>query len=744
MKSISILLVFVCSTTVMLSQETTDVAQPTAVSRFVRYGAFVGGMLGLHNADFTKMSDSGFCCPDKFGSQTAAGFSIGGLFEYPISGQFIATARASFWFQNPTFSQTQTTLFNNPVDNSAQTGTFNYVVKPSLAAASIDVMGGYRIGDYLSVYAGPRVNYLLQGKFDQLETVTTPGYVFTDNLQTERNKQTALAIPALNSLNLALMLGVGYEFALNQNRSMFFVPELFGSLGIGSLSSGLKGAGQTWTMNAVILNLALKFSPRDEIIKQDSVIKIIESPCDDCKTRLVKGGDCVPVKICPEPRVLRKNTKSGECECMLLDNIVKVDAVTGTMDGKAVVLGSGNGKQPLVVESYKRVTFKPLLPYIFFKEAKDEFAVTYSQTNGEQTAVSEVEKAKVGVNLTENLYKNIINIIGLRMLKNPSAIVRLRGTTDGIESDSAGNLALRRVNSIRKRLVQVFNIDASRILIDSSRKGLPEKKSMVNGQSDHPAAREENRRVEFYSDDMAILAPVEIEDEKLLLSPENLDYNITVVSRDEPKQATIKLKASTTSGGDVLLGRETADLNTSSPEKIILRFETKKFESNAAKGLKSIFMDQKDSKLTTTEQPLPFSNADETVIPVKYVTVDAKAKSGMKDTLVSVYELILFDFDSDKLSPMNERIVEMLKKQINEGSVVTIEGNTDNSGTKEINKKLSERRAGAVASLLPVEVRKEVIANADERPMTGVRNDTPYGRNFNRNVIVTVKTPVRK
>jgi NitT/TauT family transport system substrate-binding protein len=66
---------------------------------------------------------------------------------------------------------------------------------------------------------------------------------------------------------------------------------------------------------------------------------------------------------------------------------------------------------------------------------------------------------------------------------------------------------------------------------------------------------------------------------------------------------------------------------------------------------------------------------------------------------------------------------------------IRIEGNTDNVGSAEMNKTLSERRARAVADYLTREHhfsanRFVVVGNGPDKPVAG--NDTPEGRQKNR------------
>jgi OOP family OmpA-OmpF porin len=79
------------------------------------------------------------------------------------------------------------------------------------------------------------------------------------------------------------------------------------------------------------------------------------------------------------------------------------------------------------------------------------------------------------------------------------------------------------------------------------------------------------------------------------------------------------------------------------------------------------------------------------------------------------------------------------------GLSVQIEGHTDNTGAAEYNKRLSVRRAQAVAIMLisrfgiPAE-RVSTVGYGLERPIES--NDTAEGRSKNRRVVVNIEVEV--
>src|SRR5215831_1450387 len=83
--------------------------------------------------------------------------------------------------------------------------------------------------------------------------------------------------------------------------------------------------------------------------------------------------------------------------------------------------------------------------------------------------------------------------------------------------------------------------------------------------------------------------------------------------------------------------------------------------------------------------------------------------------------------------------VGMVLKEYNK-TVVEVAGHTDNTGSKELNRSLSERRAQTVANYLSsrgTEAKRfMIVAAADDHPLAS--NSTPEGRQQNRRVELTI------
>lgn len=104
---------------------------------------------------------------------------------------------------------------------------------------------------------------------------------------------------------------------------------------------------------------------------------------------------------------------------------------------------------------------------------------------------------------------------------------------------------------------------------------------------------------------------------------------------------------------------------------------------------------------------------------------------------------ILFDTDSYTLKPDAKNTIDNVIKAIKEtypDREIIVEGHTDNTGRKEYNQELSEKRAKTVADYILPNLDHDKLSYkglADDEPIAS--NDTPDGRRKNRRVDIIIK-----
>ena len=110
--------------------------------------------------------------------------------------------------------------------------------------------------------------------------------------------------------------------------------------------------------------------------------------------------------------------------------------------------------------------------------------------------------------------------------------------------------------------------------------------------------------------------------------------------------------------------------------------------------------------------------------------------------IVTLPEGILFATDSAAVQPSIQSDLYAVASNVNRypNSIVQVIGHTDNTGSAAYNQDLSERRAGAVASILQAGGvsggRISAIGRGEDQPVAS--NLTPEGRQQNRRVEIVI------
>jgi len=115
-----------------------------------------------------------------------------------------------------------------------------------------------------------------------------------------------------------------------------------------------------------------------------------------------------------------------------------------------------------------------------------------------------------------------------------------------------------------------------------------------------------------------------------------------------------------------------------------------------------------------------------------------------EDLAVSVGDRVFFDYDSVVLSPEATRILDRQAAWLQQypDVIVTIEGHTDERGTREYNLALGDRRANAVRNyLVALDISPQrilTISYGEERPAEPGHDETAWARNRRAVTVVAV------
>ena len=374
----------------------------------------------------------------------------------------------------------------------------------------------------------------------------------------------------------------------------------------------------------------------------------------------------------------------------------------------------------------------PLRNYVFFNEGSSEIPNRYVLLTKNQ--VKDFKEDQLETFAPKNLsdrskrqmtvYYNVLNILGDRMQKNPSATITLVGSSNNSNSDG-----LAMAESVKTYLVNTFAINASRITTKGQNKpNIPSEQP--GGTQELVLLREGDRRVsiesnspdllmEFQSGPNAPLKPVQI----IASQEAPVESYVTFDNKGAGEAlSSWSLQLTDEQGKTKSFGPYTQD-EVKIPGKMIL-------ESRPEGDYKVKMIGQTKSgkiieKETTAHVVL--------WTPVKMV----------EGTRYS----IIYEFNSSEAISMYEKyLTEIVTPKIPMGATVMIKGHTDVIGEVAYNQELSLARANDVKTIIQNSLSKagrndvkfEVSGYGENENNAPFDNKTPEERFYNRTVIIDI------
>ncbi len=322
------------------------------------------------------------------------------------------------------------------------------------------------------------------------------------------------------------------------------------------------------------------------------------------------------------------------------------------------------------------------------------------------------------------VYYNILNILGDRMIKNPSVSIKLVGSTELGPED--GRLMSE---SVKTYLVDVFGIAASRITtegrlnpkIPSEQPGGTNELDLLRA-GDRRVSIESNSPVilmEFQSGPYAPLKPMEI----LSMDEAPFESNVFLTVAGA-KQAFNSWSIEVIDNNGVVqnFGPYTAE-RVNIPGKLIL-----------------------GSKPEGSYKVIMTGQAKNGMIVKRDTTVNMVLWTPPKSEEVMRFSVI-YEFDDAKAIKIYERyLTDVVLVKIPAGGTVILHGYTDIIGDEEYNQKLALARANDVRTILEnglaksgrTDVKFEVYAFGEDEALSPFENKYPEERFYNRTVIIDV------
>jgi outer membrane protein OmpA-like peptidoglycan-associated protein len=393
---------------------------------------------------------------------------------------------------------------------------------------------------------------------------------------------------------------------------------------------------------------------------------------------------------------------------------------------------------PSNVPGERRVTeIFPLRNYVFFNEGSKEIPNRYVLLT--QNQVKDFREDQLETFAPKNLsdrskrqmtvYYNILNILGDRMQKNPSATISLIGSSNDGNTDG-----LAMAESVKTYLVNIFSINESRITTRGQEKPIV--------SSEQPGAtlelvllREGDRRVtiesnspdllmEFQSGPDAQLKPVQI-----------------LVSQEAPIESYLtfnnKGAGEALSSWSLQVADEQGKIQSFGPYKEDeVKIPGKSILGTRPEGDYKVKMigKTKSGKIVEKETPVHI-----------VLWTPAQMEEGIRYS-------IIYEFNKSKAIEMYEKyLTDVVTPKIPIGATVMIHGHTDIIGEESYNQGLSLSRANDAKNIIESalgkvgrsDVKFDVSGFGENESNAPFDNKTPEERFYNRTVIIDIIGPAK-
>ena len=670
------------------------------------YGVSGAYAVNKHVADFRAFPGVPSCCPS-YQDGSGSDIAIAAMGRLPLGGLFRGDLRLGYAGLSGVLTRTEQLMVAGGIP-----GKFEHRVEAALAAATIEPSLAARVFGDGYVYVGARLGVLLGQTFSQKETIVEPLSGTFPNGKRSQNELVDVPIPDAARLQAALTAGLQWELPLNRSRSMLLVPEVSYAFAPTSLAGGV-----SWNVHQMRIGASLVFTTGERPVRRrlleerivDTVRLVATSAVgglttgiedvDDTETTV--GGDIVTYRTIRRTDTLRVTTWN---------------AFTASVAAK-VVLADGREEDVtrIQLEEFASTLMTPLLPYVFFDEARSSVDDRYAQLRSSDVANFSVERVNSADKL--KVYYQLLNIVGHRMRGNAAATITLVGCNADIAQESGNtDLSLQRAQAVRSYLVNTWGIAEGRIRVEA--RNLPEK----HANPETADGAQENRRVEILADDTSILAPVLTSETLRTATPPGIRLRSRVEGANTLDDWTVELVQD---------------------QQVLKTFKGK----GAMPQALDWDVNGDRNALPKAERPITYrisvrdasgrTSESRQQIAVRQVTLTEKRTEGLADKEINRFSLLLFDVRSEEISPASKMLVDQIKGYIKPTSVVHITGWTDRLGSAEGNQSLAEARARNTAKALGL--------SFNPQTMRGVGNASSYaptlpeGRMYTRSVDIVVE-----
>ena len=460
---------------------------PDTVRQFGVFGAY---NLNYHIPDFRKLPGIPNCCLG-FKDGEGKGYSAGAFLEMPLPFRLFAGLRASITKLDGWLKEKETTMVR--VQDSVIVGVFEHNLKANILTFGFEPYLRFNPIYSLGIFAGGRIAFPIQKKFDQWEQLVEPADrgVFVDTQSRIRNKFSG-DIPKAKSIQTDIQFGISYDFALNKHKSLILSPFVSYHFGMNDVADSVK-----WKINSFRIGLSIKYlpihiekpkaiEPREEFRKEYIIDTIVVESENVHRSRFSYGKERKDTSIQKTAELITIVEKIYRTDTLFRKPkpIAKIDVNTTT----------------IYLETQFVTQAFPILPIVFFEYNSSEILNFYTKIQ----RADEFNYDSLPTKPLE-LNKQILNIIGYRLKQKSESQITIVGFSDSTTEKASCELARKRAEAVKNYLVNVWKIEPKRILIQTGKERCyPKNRTITPNDSGYS----ENRRVLITSSDPEILQPV--------------------------------------------------------------------------------------------------------------------------------------------------------------------------------------------------------------------------------------------
>ncbi|ERM82770.1 hypothetical protein P872_04430 [Rhodonellum psychrophilum GCM71 = DSM 17998] len=370
----------------------------------------------------------------------------------------------------------------------------------------------------------------------------------------------------------------------------------------------------------------------------------------------------------------------------------------------------------------------PLRNYVFFNAGSTEIPKRYVILEKEQVKDFKADQLEVFAPTVLSgrsdrqmmVYYNVLNILGDRMVKNPSASIKLVGS-----SEKGSQEGTKMAETIKKYLVGTWGIAGTRIATEGLDKPkFPSKKQ--GGTRELDLLLEGDRRVSIESSFPALLMEFK----------GGLDVPLRPVSTEAPEESYVSFDVE---------GAEEA-------------FTSWRLEVKDDQGRVQNFGPYTENKISLPGK-LILGDKPEGEYKIAMVGQTESGETIRKETTSKIVKWtpptsqegmrfsIIYEFnDAKAIASYEKYLTDVVAPKITQGATVVIHGHTDAIGEEAYNLALSQARANDVKSILERsllkagrnDVKFDVKAFGEDANLSPFQNKFPEERAYNRTVIIDV------